>query len=44
MVVLKEGRKIHNNDDVFFVLDGEFAEIQTFTLEDNNLDSISKEN
>jgi hypothetical protein len=46
MVVIKEGSKNYfsSNDDVFFVLEGEFAEIQTFHLEENDLDNFSKEN
>jgi hypothetical protein len=35
-IVIKEGAQ-QLNDDVFFILEGEFAEIQTFQLEDNHI-------
>ena len=41
-IVIKEGTQ-HQEDDVYFVIEGEFAEIQTFNLEDNQIDSMSKE-
>ena len=41
-IVIKEDTK-HQEDDVFFIIEGEFAEIQTFNLEDNQIDSMSKE-
>ena len=41
-VVIKENTT-HQEDDVFFVYEGEFAEIQTFQLEDNQIDQVSKE-